>query len=171
PVCRKYRFCSAFLPVTRTFDALMTMTLSPVSIWGVNVGLCLPRMIFATSVARRPRTTSSASTMYHWCSISRGVAEYVFMCSGTIYECRPPFVRVGSERLIATKWFCDSLLRYLALVSMSTAAQPLTPSLQRDQKRSLFDRSAGGNLHAFHLSRRRRAELVLHLHRFHYHAT
>src|SRR5581483_9277413 len=55
----------------------MTMTLSPVSRWGVNTGLCLPRMIRATSVARRPRTMPSASTTNHLCSTSAGRAEYV----------------------------------------------------------------------------------------------
>src|SRR5207247_4955885 len=94
--CLKYRFCSALLPVTQTLGVLITMTLSPVSMCGVNIGLCLPRMIFATSVARRPRTMPSASTMYHWCLISRGVAEYVFM-ERKICKCRPPLVRVGFQ--------------------------------------------------------------------------
>src|SRR5215831_10458431 len=57
----------------------MTMTLSPVSMCGVKIGLCLPRMILATSAARRPRTMPSASTMNHCCSMSLGVAENVFI--------------------------------------------------------------------------------------------
>src|ERR1019366_8294818 len=57
----------------------MTITLSPVSMWGVNVGLCFPRMIFATSVASLPRTMPSASTMNHLCSMSEGRAENVLI--------------------------------------------------------------------------------------------
>src|SRR5690242_14405051 len=49
---------------------------------GVNIGLCLPRMIFATSDARRPSTSPSASTTNQRCSMSDGVAEYVFMRVG-----------------------------------------------------------------------------------------
>ena len=45
----------------------------------VKIGLCLPRMILATSAARRPRTMPSASTMNHCCSMSPGVAENVFI--------------------------------------------------------------------------------------------
>ena len=51
-------------------DALMTMTPSPVSMCGVN--RLLPRMMRATSVARRPR--SLASTTYQSCWMSAGVA-------------------------------------------------------------------------------------------------
>src|SRR5262245_15784826 len=79
PVWRKYSFCSLFRPVTFTFDALMTMTPSPVSMCGVKIGLCLPRMIFATSDAKRPSTWSSASTTYQRLVMSRGVAENVFI--------------------------------------------------------------------------------------------
>ena len=42
----------------------MMMTWSPVSMWGAKVGLCLPRRMRATSVARRPSTRPSASTTY-----------------------------------------------------------------------------------------------------------
>src|SRR5207247_168582 len=57
----------------------MMMTPSPVSMCGVKIGLCLPRMIFATSDARRPSTMSSASTTYQRFVMSRGVAENVFI--------------------------------------------------------------------------------------------
>src|SRR5258706_12884070 len=96
PVCLKYRFCSAFLPVTRTLAALMMMTLSPGSIWGVNIGLCLPRIMFATAVAKQPRTGPSAATMYDWWPLFPGVAEDVVKRNGTICECRPPVVEYGS---------------------------------------------------------------------------
>src|SRR6266550_4459154 len=88
PVCLKYCFCSAFFPVTFTLDALMTMTLSPVSMWGVYIGLCLPRMIFATSTASLPSTIPSASTTYQRWVMSLGVALYVFMWS--ILTCVKP---------------------------------------------------------------------------------
>src|SRR3972149_10780714 len=38
--------------------------------WGAKVGLCLPRRIVATRVARRPSTLPSASTRYHFRAIS-----------------------------------------------------------------------------------------------------
>jgi hypothetical protein len=60
--------------VTFTFEALITMTKSPVSMCGVNIGLCLPRRILATSVASRPRTIPLASTTNQRCSMSLGVA-------------------------------------------------------------------------------------------------
>src|SRR5580698_1298209 len=58
----------------------MTMTLSPQSTWGVNVGLCLPRSRMATSEASRPTTRPSASIITHFFSTSAGFAEKVFMC-------------------------------------------------------------------------------------------
>ena len=39
------------------------MTLSPMSMWGVKVGLFLPRRMAAAWLARRPSTTSAASMM------------------------------------------------------------------------------------------------------------
>ena len=43
----KYSFISTRFPVTTTFSALITTTKSPRSWLGVNVGLCLPRMMWA----------------------------------------------------------------------------------------------------------------------------
>ena len=73
-------------------SALTTMTWSPVSMWGAKVGLCLPRRMRATSVARRPRTRPSASTTYQAAldlAGFRGVrahavvlAELARLCSG-----------------------------------------------------------------------------------------
>src|SRR6056297_3397169 len=62
----------------------MTITLSPVSIWGVKLALCLPRRRIAMIEARRPRTTPSASIRIHFLSISAGVAENVFMSGKTL---------------------------------------------------------------------------------------
>ena len=42
--------------------ALTTMTWSPQSTWGAQIGLCLPRSSVATWVATRPSTRPSAST-------------------------------------------------------------------------------------------------------------
>lgn len=43
------------------------------------------------------------------------------MCSGTYVSVGPLAFELGSERLIATKWFYDSLLRYPAHRNVSTA--------------------------------------------------
>src|SRR5712691_1577300 len=50
------------------------MTPSPVSRWGVYSGLCLPRSRLATRVAKRPKTTVSASTRCHlwWMDLTAG---------------------------------------------------------------------------------------------------
>jgi hypothetical protein len=42
------------------------------------------------------------------------------MCSGTYVSVGPLLVDVGTDRLIATKWFCDSLLRYPSSGIVST---------------------------------------------------
>src|SRR5579862_3895045 len=60
-----------------TLEALTTMTWSPVSRWGAKIGLCLPRRMRATSVARRPRTSPSASTRCQARWTSFGLGEYV----------------------------------------------------------------------------------------------
>src|SRR3954452_15130246 len=60
-----------------TLSALMTMTKSPPSTFGVNVGLCLPRSSVATATASRPRTTSVASTTYHVRVVSPAFGVYV----------------------------------------------------------------------------------------------
>src|SRR6478735_5485840 len=70
---------SALFEVMTTLSALTMITWSPVSMWGANVGLCLPRRMRATSVHRRPSTMPSASTTCHsrWISLAFGV--YVAM--------------------------------------------------------------------------------------------
>src|SRR5690349_8816703 len=60
-----------------TLSALMTMTKSPPSTLGVNVGLCLPRSSFAASTASRPSTTSVASMTYHVRVVSPAFGVYV----------------------------------------------------------------------------------------------
>src|SRR5438445_7653336 len=56
----------------------MTTTWSPVFRCGVNVGLCLPRRILATLLARRPRTWSVASTTNQSPFRSAAFAVHVF---------------------------------------------------------------------------------------------
>src|SRR5271154_1396799 len=60
-----------------TLSALMTMTKSPPSTLGANVGLCLPRSRLAAATARRPSTTSVASMMYHDLVVSPALGAYV----------------------------------------------------------------------------------------------
>src|SRR3954462_10464770 len=48
--------------------------------WGVYVGLCLPRMSWATALANRPSGTPAASTTCHSWLMSSGVAVKVFIC-------------------------------------------------------------------------------------------
>src|SRR5215212_3802925 len=60
-----------------TLSALMTMTKSPPSTLGVNVGLCLPRSRFAAATASRPSTTSVASMTYHERVVSPAFGVYV----------------------------------------------------------------------------------------------
>ena len=55
-----------------SFDALMTITWSPVSTCGAQIGLCLPRSSVAISVARRPRMAPSASITCHCRVMSDG---------------------------------------------------------------------------------------------------
>src|SRR5689334_18610869 len=64
-----------------TLSALMTMTKSPPSTFGANVGLCLPRSSVAAATARRPSTTSVASMTYHDLVVSPALGAYV----GTAY--------------------------------------------------------------------------------------
>src|SRR3954465_11117390 len=47
--------------------------------WGVYVGLCLPRMSWATALASRPSGTPAASTTCQSWLMSSGVAVKVFM--------------------------------------------------------------------------------------------
>src|SRR4029079_622502 len=60
-----------------TLSALMTMTKSPPSTFGVNVGLCLPRSRLAAATASRPSTTSVASMTYHERVMSPAFGVYV----------------------------------------------------------------------------------------------
>jgi hypothetical protein len=57
----------------------MMMTLSPMSMCGVKVGLCLPRRRMATSVASRPTTRFSASISTHFFTTSAVFSEKVFI--------------------------------------------------------------------------------------------
>src|SRR5690349_21617943 len=59
----------------------MMTTWSPQSTCGVKLGLCLPRRIFATIVARRPTTSPSASIRCHFFSTSAGFADLVVFIS------------------------------------------------------------------------------------------
>jgi hypothetical protein len=56
--------------VTAIRAALRTMTWSPESRFGVQVGLCLPSSTRATRDASRPSVSSAASTTYQRRSIS-----------------------------------------------------------------------------------------------------
>src|SRR5271168_3525272 len=60
-----------------TLSALTTMTKSPPSTLGVNVGLCLPRSSVAAATASRPSTTSVASMTYYACVVSPAFGVYV----------------------------------------------------------------------------------------------
>src|SRR4051812_5549055 len=65
------------MPVTRIFDALITITWSPVSMNGVYCGLFLPARIAAHLEARRPRVSPSASITCHLRSIACAVGKNV----------------------------------------------------------------------------------------------
>src|SRR5690606_15411382 len=73
----------------------MTMTKSPPSTCGAKVGLCFPRSRLATWLARRPRTTSVASTTYQSRWTSPGLGVYVrtvrnlFVCGVVGREASP----------------------------------------------------------------------------------
>src|SRR6266851_849403 len=78
PVYRVYSLPRSLAPLILTLDALITTTWSPVFRCGVNVGLCLPRRILATLLARRPRTWSVASTTNQSLFKSAAFAVHVF---------------------------------------------------------------------------------------------
>src|SRR6478735_12168506 len=84
-----------------TFSALMTMTKSPPSTLGVNVGLCLPRSSLAASTASRPSTTSVASMTYHERVVSPAFGVYVGtalpLLFGWIPVTRVPVRRGGGD--------------------------------------------------------------------------
>src|SRR5260370_5369417 len=73
-----YSLSASFFPVTFTFAALTITTGSPVSRFGVNVGLCLPRRVRAACVATRPSTAPSASLARQCRWISLPFALFVF---------------------------------------------------------------------------------------------
>src|SRR3954469_12650606 len=75
-------FWSSFLPVSRTFSALITTTKSPVSTCGVKIAFSLPRRRFAAFTATRPRTWFWASIIHHLRGTSLALAENVFIGSG-----------------------------------------------------------------------------------------
>jgi hypothetical protein len=54
---------------------------------GVNIGLFLPLKIDATTVLKRPRGTSSASTNTHFFLISLGLAENVLKLKVSTIMC------------------------------------------------------------------------------------
>src|SRR5690606_15159737 len=62
------------------------MTKSPMSMWGANVGLCLPRSIAAAWLARRPSTTSVASMTIQLCWTSAALGEYVRVIDASLIE-------------------------------------------------------------------------------------
>src|SRR3982750_2854707 len=78
-----------FLPVRRTFSALITTTKSPQSACGVNIGLCLPRSSVAMVVAARPSTLSftSMTTQLRWTVFLLPIT--VFIC-GDSENRKPP---------------------------------------------------------------------------------
>src|SRR5215213_3204104 len=55
------------------------MTKSPVSMWGVKVGLCLPRRTLAIWTARRPTTSPVPSMCSHSGLAVAGVASVVLL--------------------------------------------------------------------------------------------
>src|SRR6516225_998710 len=81
----------------RILSALITITWSPESRYGVNDGLSLPIRTRATLVARRPSTLSVASTTNHAAptlsaSASSPLATYVLMEPNHTF----PFARVAT---------------------------------------------------------------------------
>src|SRR5712691_2652472 len=78
PVYRVYSLPMSLAPLIFTLDALITTTWSPLFRCGVNVGLCLPRRILATLLARRPKTWSVASTTNQSLFRSAAFAVHVF---------------------------------------------------------------------------------------------
>src|SRR5579859_5194345 len=74
-----YFLLVSFFPVTITFSAFTTMTKSPASRCGVYTGLFLPRKIFATWAARRPRTAPSALMTCHlrWSKFTVGRCVFI----------------------------------------------------------------------------------------------
>src|SRR5260370_2775198 len=96
PVYRVYSLPRSLAPLTLILAALITTTWSPVFRCGVNVGLCLPRRILATLLARRPSTWSVASTTNQSPFRSAAFAVHVFCllipgCSvNHFHQCEAP---------------------------------------------------------------------------------
>src|SRR5439155_1396970 len=70
PECQRYTLSRSFRPVRWTFSAFTITTWSPMARCGTKFGLCFPRRIDATRLAKRPRTCPSASRTNHFRSIS-----------------------------------------------------------------------------------------------------
>src|SRR5436853_6905707 len=70
PECQRYTLSRSFRPVRWTFSAFTITTWSPMARCGTKFGLCFPRRMDATRLAKRPRTCPSASRTNHFRSIS-----------------------------------------------------------------------------------------------------
>src|SRR5258707_2594205 len=79
-----YILSESFLPVTLIFAGVTVTAGSPVSGFGVNGGLCLPRSVAAACVARRPSTAPSASMTRQCRSISLTFALFVLVVIAVI---------------------------------------------------------------------------------------
>ena len=90
-------------------SALMTMTKSPPSTFGVNVGLCLPRSRVAAATASRPSTTSVASMTYHERVVSPAFGVYVGTALPLVFGVSPVVgPGVTGCRSRRRRWGCDS---------------------------------------------------------------
>src|SRR5437870_3638144 len=104
-----YLFCSSFFPVSRTFSALMTITKSPVSTWGVKIAFSLPRNKLAAFIAIWPSTWSLASITHHLRETSVTLAEKVFIRAEKARKLRavPRSVKFSLEmRFVQLVFFC-----------------------------------------------------------------
>ena len=89
----------------------MMITLSPVSIFGVKVGLCFPLSNLAASVATLPSGLSVASIIYHFLSTSRGLAEYVLENGQKVYSVH--LDHHGPNIFIRKETDANSLIRFV----------------------------------------------------------
>src|SRR5216684_5163324 len=96
----------------------MTTTLSPQSMCGVKVGLCLPRRRMAMIEARRPSTSPSASISSHFFCTSAVLREKVFMglssVSGRLWRASPG-MSTWLYNLTLHQWLRIAVLFYLAV--------------------------------------------------------
>src|SRR2546422_2471662 len=125
------------------------MTQSPPLMWGVNVGLCLPRSTWATRLASRPSGCPAASTTYQRCVTSSLRRLNVFISA------IPKSGPVGGSRE-----------RYPGPKAPSTRG---FRTFEGDERRAPFHLLSRRTVHRGHAARARRAQLVLHLHRLHHH--